>query len=149
VKNSQLRGSICANEILIERDCLFLHHDSPGSLPGPGNLPKSSFDEEEERGEKGEGRVASYELEQNYPNPFNPSTVISFQLPVSSEVTLSIFNTNGQLVKKLVAGEMNAGRHSLVWDATNDRGERVASGVYLYVIKAGEFTARKKLVLMK
>jgi flagellar hook assembly protein FlgD len=76
---------------------------------------------------------------------------------VNSEVTLSIFNTNGQLVKRLVAGEMNAGRHSLVWDATNGRGERVASGVYLYVIKAGDpsagsgqgFTAQRKLVLMK
>ncbi|MDZ7360008.1 MAG: hypothetical protein ONB46_04675 [candidate division KSB1 bacterium] len=46
-KNSQLRGSICAKEIVVERDCLFLHHDSPGSLPGPGNLPKSSFEDEE------------------------------------------------------------------------------------------------------
>ncbi len=56
---------------------------------------------------------------------------------------------SGQLVKKLVAGEMNAGRHSFTWDATNARGERVASGVYLYVIKAGEFTAQRKLLLMK
>jgi len=68
---------------------------------------------------------------------------------VNSDVTLSIFNTNGQLVKKLVAGEMNAGRHSFTWDAMNERGERVASGVYLYVIKAGEFTAQRKLLLMK
>jgi hypothetical protein len=148
VKNSQLRGSICANEILIERDCLFLHHDSPGSLPGPGNLPKSAVDEDEEA-TSNEQPVTSYQLEQNYPNPFNPSTVIRFQLPVSGEVTLSIYNTNGQLVRKLVAGEMNAGRHTIVWDATNERGERVASGVYLYVIKAGEFTAQKKFVLMK
>jgi sugar lactone lactonase YvrE len=148
VKNSQLRGSICAKEILVERDCLFLHHDSPGSLPGPGNLPKSPSDDDEQPATSNEQPV-SYQLEQNYPNPFNPSTVISFQLPVNSEVTLSIFNTNGQLVKKLVAGEMNAGRHSLVWDATNDRGERVASGVYLYVLKAGEFTAQRKLVVMK
>jgi hypothetical protein len=44
---------------------------------------------------------------------------------------------------------MNAGRYSIVWDATNERGERVASGVYVYVIKAGEFTAQRKLVLMK
>jgi len=46
VKNTQLRGSICAIEILISNDCLFLHHDSPGSLPGPGNLPKASDDGE-------------------------------------------------------------------------------------------------------
>jgi len=142
VKNTQLRGSICAKEILVERDCLFLHHGSTGSLPGPGDLPKSSFDDDEEEAD-------SYELSQNYPNPFNPSTTISFALPQASEVTLSIFNTNGQLVKKLVAGEMNAGHHSFTWDATNSRGERVASGVYLYVIKAGSFTAQRKLVLMK
>ncbi len=148
VNNSQLRGSICANEILIERDCLFLHHDSPGSLPGPGNLPKSSFDEEEVASDQSTV-ISDYALEQNYPNPFNPTTTISFALPQAGEVSLSIYNTNGQLVKKLVAGEMNAGRHSLVWDATNERGERVASGVYLYVIKAGAFTAQRKLVLMK
>ncbi len=146
VKNSQLRGSICAKEILVSNDCLFLHHDSPGSLPGPGDLPKTSFEEEVT---SDQSPVTSYELQQNYPNPFNPTTTISFALPEAGEVSLSIFNMNGQLVKKFVAGEMNAGRHSLVWDATNDHGERVASGVYLYVIKAGEFTAQRKLVLMK
>ncbi len=91
----------------------------------------------------------SYVLHGNYPNPFNPSTTISFALPTASDVTLAIYNTNGQLVKRLVAGEMSAGRHSFTWDATNERGERVSSGVYLYVIKAGGFTAQKKLVLMK
>ena len=148
VKNTQLRGSVCAKEILVSNDCLFLHHDSPGSLPGPGNLPKAFFVDEEEAASD-QPSVTSYQLEQNYPNPFNPSTVISFQLPVNSDVTLSIFNSNGQLVKKLVAGEMNAGHHSFTWDATNERGERVASGMYLYVLKAGEFTAQRKLVLMK
>ncbi|MCL4708500.1 T9SS type A sorting domain-containing protein [bacterium] len=99
----------------------------------------------------------NYVLHGNYPNPFNPSTVISFQLPVSSDVTLSIFNTNGQLVRQVASGKLASGRHSIVWDATNERGERVASGVYLYVIKAGDpsadsgqgFTAQRKLVLMK
>lgn len=92
---------------------------------------------------------AGYRLEQNSPNPFNPTTTISFALPEASDVALSIFNTNGQLVKKLVAGEMSAGRHNLVWDATDAHGQRVASGVYLYVLKAGEFVAQRKLVLMK
>ncbi|NUM78655.1 T9SS type A sorting domain-containing protein, partial [candidate division KSB1 bacterium] len=149
VKNTQLRGAICAKEIYVERDCLFLHHESLGSLPGPGDLPKSSFDDDEQQETSNQLPVTSYQLEQNYPNPFNPSTTISFQLPENSDVTLSIYNTNGQLVKKLVAGTMNAGQHTLVWDATNERGERVASGVYLYVLKAGEFVAQRKLVLMK
>jgi hypothetical protein len=147
VKNTQLRGSICAKEILVSNDCLFLHHDSPGSLPGPGNLPKSSLDEEE--ADSFQLIADSYELEQNYPNPFNPTTAISFQLPADSEVSLAIYNLSGQLVKQLVAGQISAGQHSFTWDATNERGERVASGVYLYVIKAGEFTAQRKLVLMK
>ncbi len=95
------------------------------------------------------GVPASFSLEQNYPNPFNPSTVISFQLAVNSAVSLSIYNMNGQLVRKLVTGEMNAGRHNISWDATNERGQRVASGVYLYIIRAGEFTAQRKLMLMK
>jgi len=156
VKNTQLRGSICAKEILVSNDCLFLHHESSGSLPGPGNLPKSSLDDEEEVASD-QLSVTSYQLEQNYPNPFsqiprfagNPTTTISFALPEAGEVSLSIYNMSGQLVKKLVAGEMNAGRHSFTWDATNTRGERVASGVYLYVIKAGAFTSQRKLVLMK
>ena len=93
--------------------------------------------------------VAGYELHQNYPNPFNPGTVISFQLPVNSEVQLVIYNSNGQLVKRLVAGEMNVGHHSLMWDAKDERGVPVASGVYVYVLKAGAFTAQRKLVLMK
>ncbi len=147
VKNSQLRGSICAKEIVVSNDCLFLHHDSPGSLPGPGNLPKASGDDEEV--DSDQSPVTSYQLKQNYPNPFNPSTTISFALPQASEVTLSIFNTSGQLVKQVANGKFASGRHSFVWEATNENGERVASGVYLYVIKAGEFTAQRKLLLMK
>lgn len=91
----------------------------------------------------------SFALEQNYPNPFNPSTTIDFALPQAGEVSLAVFNSNGQLVKRLVAGRMPAGRHSMVWDGTNDQGERVATGMYLYVMQAGKFTAQRKLVLAK
>ncbi len=156
LKNSQLRGAICANEILVERDCLFLHHESSGSLPGPGNLPKSSTDDEEET-LASELRITDYALEQNYPNPFNPSTTIKFALPEAGAVRLAIYNSNGQLVRTLYSGEMPAGRFSLEWDGTNEAGERVASGVYLAVFKAGDpsagsgqrFVAQRKLVLMK
>ncbi|MCG3155550.1 MAG: hypothetical protein DKINENOH_02156 [bacterium] len=148
LKNSQLHGAIVAKEILVERDCLFLHHDSPGSLPGPGKLPKAAAVEEEEVNSD-QLPVTSHQLEQNYPNPFNPSTVISFQLPVPSEVRLAIFNLSGQLVKQVASGRFAGGRHEVVWDGKNDRGEAMASGVYLYVLKAGEFVAQRKLVLMK
>ncbi|MEK7727793.1 MAG: FlgD immunoglobulin-like domain containing protein, partial [candidate division KSB1 bacterium] len=91
----------------------------------------------------------AFALRQNYPNPFNPSTMISFQLPVRSEITLAIYNANGQLVKKLFAGAMNAGNHSVVWKARDESGRQVASGVYIYVLQAGEFVARRKLVLLQ
>jgi sugar lactone lactonase YvrE len=90
-----------------------------------------------------------YALSQNYPNPFNPSTVISFQLPVSNEVELAVYNSSGQIVRTLSQGQMASGTHSVAWDGTNDTGARVASGVYLYALKAGEVTLQRKLVLMK
>jgi cytoskeletal protein CcmA (bactofilin family) len=142
-KNSRFKGAVCAEKIVVNQGTVFLPHGS--STP----LPKMSEVEESEVASDQSTVISDYALEQNYPNPFNPTTTISFVLPQASEVSLSIYNTNGQLVKRLVAGEMNAGRHSLVWDATDDRGLRVASGVYLYVIKAGAFTAQRKLVLTK
>lgn len=102
-----------------------------------------------EAGETAEALPETFELRQNYPNPFNPSTTISFALPEARHVTLAIFNSNGQMVKELVAGEMSAGTHNVVWDATDTSGRRVASGVYLYIIKAGDFVSQRKLVLMK
>ncbi len=140
-KSSRFKGAVIAENIVVESGAIFLPHGATTSLPKIAEFEAIEV--------AAANVITDYVLEQNYPNPFNPTTVISFQLPVTSEVTLVIYNTNGQLVKKLVAGEMNAGHHSLRWDATNDRGERVASGMYLYVLKAGEFTAQRKLVLMK
>lgn len=91
----------------------------------------------------------TFALAQNYPNPFNPTTTIGFALPQATDVSLSIFNSAGQLVKQLLSANMPAGRHNITWDATNNAGESVASGVYLYVIKAGDFTMQRKLMLMK
>lgn len=102
-----------------------------------------------EAGETAEALPETFELRQNYPNPFNPSTTISFALPEAREVSLVIFNSYGQLVKQLVASEMAAGQHEVEWDATDDNGRRVASGVYLYILKAGDFVSQRKLVLMK
>ena len=90
-----------------------------------------------------------YALEQNYPNPFNPSTTITFALPEAGEVVLAIYNLRGQLVRTLVFGQLAAGNHSVTWNATDDKGIRVSSGVYLYVLKAGSVTIQKKLLLMK
>ncbi len=86
----------------------------------------------------------SYFLAQNYPNPFNPSTVISYQLPVSSHVDLSIYNLLGQKVLTLVSEQQSAGVHKFNFDAKG-----LASGVYLYRLEAGEFVQVKKLILMR
>ncbi len=84
------------------------------------------------------------ELFQNYPNPFNPVTVISYQLPVHSEVRLEVFDLLGRRVAVLVDGILEAGAHEAAFDASN-----LASGVYIYRIQAGDFVQSKKMLLMK
>jgi len=73
-----------------------------------------------------------FALEQNYPNPFNPSTQIRFALPEAGRVTLKVYSTSGQLVRALVDGEIQAGRHVLGWNGRNQSGIPVASGIYFY-----------------
>ena len=90
-----------------------------------------------------------FALYNNYPNPFNPVTNIAFDLPEASEVVLEIYNISGQRVRTLVNKQYQAGRHMVQWSATNDFGQSVASGMYLYRIQAGSFVSHKKLVLMK
>ena len=91
----------------------------------------------------------SFELSQNYPNPFNPSTIINYALPKNSFVTLKIYNVLGEEVKTLVSQEMNAGNYAIEWDGANNNGSKVASGVYIYRITAGNFVSVKKMLLMK
>ncbi|HUV29704.1 MAG TPA: T9SS type A sorting domain-containing protein [Acidobacteriota bacterium] len=86
----------------------------------------------------------TFALEQNHPNPFNPTTNVSFGLPVASEVRLRVYNTLGQQVATLVDGRLEAGVHTVAWDASH-----VASGVYLYRLEAGDFVQTKKMVLLK
>ena len=85
-----------------------------------------------------------YELDFAFPNPFNPSTSITYYLPKQSHVQIEVFNTLGQKVKTLVRKMQSAGKYSVIFDARN-----LASGVYIYRLKAGSFIETKKMVLMK
>ncbi len=91
----------------------------------------------------------SFHLTQNYPNPFNPSTSINFQLPSSEKVTLIIYNALGQKVKTLINDIRQPGYYRIIWNGTNNMGVNVASGIYIYRMKAGKYIAAKKMVLLK
>lgn len=95
------------------------------------------------------GMPTEFALNQNYPNPFNPTTNISFALPHDSHVLLQVFDVTGALVKTLVDQSVRAGNMQIHWDGTNLTGNKVASGVYLYRLAAGDFVTAKKMVLMK
>jgi len=90
-----------------------------------------------------------YALGGAYPNPFNPIARIDYDLIQKNYVTLEIHNLIGRKVKTLVSLEKEAGFHSTYWDATNNAGEPVSAGVYLYTIQAGEFRQTKKMILLK
>ncbi len=85
-----------------------------------------------------------YSLDQNHPNPFNPTTEISFSLPTATQITLEIFNILGQRVAIVADGSYRAGRHTITWDASQQ-----SSGIYFYRLTTFEFTATKKMLLLK
>jgi len=87
---------------------------------------------------------SEFALLSNYPNPFNASTVISYELPVSRDVKLEVYNLFGQKVATLVDGQQEAGYRSVTWDATE-----ISSGVYFYKLTAGDYTETKRMMLIK
>ncbi len=99
--------------------------------------------------EPGRQVLKTYYLKQNYPNPFNPSTSISFRLPVTEKISLKVYDMMGREVKTLVNGVMTAGNHSVTWNGTDNNGNHVASGTYIYTLKAGKHTLHKRMTLVK
>ena len=91
----------------------------------------------------------TFALHPNVPNPFNPETTIRFELPHAAEVKLEVFDILGQKVRTLVTGALPSGTHSAVWHGRNDAGNPVGNGVYLYQIQAGEFTQRRRMLLLQ
>lgn len=91
----------------------------------------------------------SFSLLQNTPNPFNPETMISFQLPKTSPVELSIYNSTGQHIKTLVKETKTRGTYSIMWNGTDKLGASVSSGIYFYILKAGSVIKMKKCILLR
>jgi len=92
----------------------------------------------------GNSTPKEFVLSQNYPNPFNPSTVISYQLAISSYVSLKIYDVTGKEIANLVSQKQNAGKYEVTWDAAN-----FPSGVYFYQLTSGNFMLSMKMLLLK
>ena len=91
----------------------------------------------------------NFSLQQNYPNPFNPETWITYQIPVATNVKFEIYNLQGQKIKTLINQKQSAGVHRTEWKGTNENGELVTSGLYLYKLSTGSFSETKKMLLLR
>ena len=118
---------IYSKELYLENQdlCRTLVHDEHPSVPG------------------------SCLLHQNYPNPFNPATVIRFDLPRSGHVKLNVYDVRGALVATIIDCHMKEGRKEVTWDARDNRGNQVASGIYFCRLVAGDHTRTRKMVLLR
>ena len=91
----------------------------------------------------------NFNLEQNYPNPFNPETTIAYQLPVASNVNITIYNILGQKVRTLYSGIKHPGFFKIEWDGKNSNGINLNSGLYFYRMETGNFTKTRTMILLK
>jgi Ca-activated chloride channel homolog len=90
-----------------------------------------------------------FTLFDNFPNPFNPTTTIAFELPLTSFVSLKVYNVLGQAITTLVHEKMNRGYHSIQWEGINSSGTQLSSGIYIYELCVNDFVARKKMLMVK
>ncbi len=102
-----------------------------------------------ELGSSGHSAPEQFQLAQNYPNPFNPETTIQYRVAEASRVTLKIYDLLGREVRTLLDDVRPVGTHSLSWDGRDDRGRLLASGVYIYRLRAGEFSDVRKMTYLK
>ena len=91
----------------------------------------------------------SFQVYQNYPNPFNPTTSLSYQLPNDGKVEVIIYDMMGKLIKNLVNEKQSSGQNSIIWNATNNSGNQVSAGLYIYTVKTSNHKQSKKMLLVK
>ena len=95
----------------------------------------------------------NYKLSQNYPNPFNPTTAITFDIPgtmgTKQRVSLNVYDIRGRRVRTLINSELEPGSHQVIWDGSNEKGERVSSGIYLYTLRSGDRQFTRKMEMLK
>tara|TARA_Y100000739_G_C20408620_1_gene373439 strand:- start:137 stop:529 length:393 start_codon:yes stop_codon:yes gene_type:complete len=90
-----------------------------------------------------------FTLHQNYPNPFNPLTTIAYDLSQNTEMNITIYDLMGREVKTLLHREQTAGKRRIQWNATNNQNQPVSSGTYILLVKHGEVTESRKMILVK
>jgi hypothetical protein len=143
--NAPLYDTIVSKSILLDIMGTTLMQGSDGYLYicmlGAGKIVRLKYDV---TGINNQNIPVGFKLEQNYPNPFNPVTNIKYEIPVSSIVTLKIFNALGMELTTLVNESKQQGSYDVSWDGTN-----YPSGVYFYELTAGDFMERRKMVLIK
>ena len=125
-------------------DIVYLGTDGKGAFKGVIHTGLTGVEEEVKR-----ERPWAFRLYPNYPNPFNAATGIMYHLPETSMVRIEIFDILGQKVRTLVSGRRSAGAHRVVWDGTREDGRAVGSGVYLCSVRAGDFSAARRIVLLR
>ncbi len=121
--------------------CFRVYDDTVEVLPTEVRWIEGSTEEE--------SRPTSFAISQNYPNPFNPITEFKLSLPRASHVKVEVFNILGQKVKTLVDEDLRAGGFVVDWNGKDEGGAEVSSGVYLYRMRAGDFSDVRKMVLLK
>jgi hypothetical protein len=95
------------------------------------------------------GLPQEFAMDQNYPNPFNPSTTIRFSVPHESKVSLVVYDMTGAVVKTILNENLSAGNKEVTWDGTNSNGAKVATGMYIYRLEAGNFSTTRKMLMLK
>ncbi len=90
---------------------------------------------------------STFILDANIPNPFNQRTIIQWQMPKATKVSITVYDVNGRVVKNLINSYLEGGIHQIIWDGTNNNNEKVDAGIYFYEMKADKFNSRRKMII--